>query len=95
MAGFPSDRRRLRRFEILGQAGSCCRPQSQRKRQGGCHRLRLTVGGTCLLMRRILWVILLSLGLGLVLSSAFARQSLEFVAISIGFFLMMLGLASK
>ena len=46
-------------------------------------------------MKRILWVVLLSLGLALVLASSFARQSLEFVAISIGFFLMMLGLACK
>ena len=46
-------------------------------------------------MTRILWAILLLLGLVLVLASSFARQSLEFVAISTGFFLMMLGLASK
>ena len=46
-------------------------------------------------MRRKLWVVLLSLGLILVISSITIPKALEFVSLSIGFFLAMLGAASK
>ena len=46
-------------------------------------------------MRRKLWAILLLLGLVLVIYSIALPKALEFVSLSIGFFLAMLGAASK
>jgi hypothetical protein len=46
-------------------------------------------------MRRKLWAVLLLLGLVLIISSIALPKSLEFVSLSIGFFLAMLGVASK
>jgi len=46
-------------------------------------------------MRRKLWAVLLLLGLILVISSIALPKALEFVSLSIGFFLAMLGAASK
>lgn len=46
-------------------------------------------------MSRKLWAVLLLLGLVLVISSIALPKALEFVSLSIGFFLAMLGAANK